>query len=82
MRKAFDGGARSELELHLAYLGATRQDDQETPYKNIVALGRNAAMLHHVSYGRDATRAESLLVDAGASYLGYCSDITRTWARP
>ena len=38
----------------------------ETPYKNIVALGRNGAVLHHVSYGRDATRAESLLLDAGA----------------
>ena len=82
VRKAFEGGARSELELHLAFLGATRQDDQETPYKNIVALGRNGAVLHHVSYGRDATRAESLLLDAGACYLGYCSDITRTWARP
>jgi Xaa-Pro dipeptidase len=82
VRKAFAGGARSELELHLAFLGATRQDDQETPYKNIVALGRNGAVLHHVSYGRDATRAESLLLDAGACYLGYCSDITRTWARP
>ncbi|MDB4934691.1 MAG: Xaa-Pro dipeptidase PepQ [Labilithrix sp.] len=82
VRKAFEGGARSELELHLAFLGATKQDDQETPYKNIVALGRNGAVLHHVSYGRDATRAESLLLDAGACYLGYCSDITRTWARP
>jgi Xaa-Pro dipeptidase len=81
IRRAFEGGARSELELHLAFLGATRQDDQETPYKNIVALGRNGAVLHHVSYGRDATRAESLLLDAGATYLGYCSDITRTWAR-
>jgi Xaa-Pro dipeptidase len=81
VRKAFAGGARSELELHLAFLGATRQDDQETPYKNIVALGRNGAVLHHVSYGRDATRAGSLLLDAGACYLGYCSDITRTWAR-
>jgi Xaa-Pro dipeptidase len=81
VRVAFAGGARSELELHLAFLGATRQDDQETPYKNIVALGRNGAVLHHVSYGRDATRAESLLLDAGATFLGYCSDITRTWAR-
>ncbi len=81
IRRAFEGGARSELELHLAFLGATRQDDHETPYKNIVALGRNGAVLHHISYGRDATRAESLLLDAGATYLGYCSDITRTWAR-
>ncbi len=82
VRKAFAGGACSELELHLAFLGATRQDDQETPYKNIVALGQNGAVLHHVSYGRDATRASSLLLDAGATYLGYGSDITRTWARP
>lgn len=80
--RAFEGGAKSELELHLVFLGATRQDDSETPYKNIVALGSNGAVLHHVSYGRDATRAESLLLDAGATYLGYCSDITRTWARP
>ncbi|MBX3187407.1 MAG: Xaa-Pro dipeptidase [Labilithrix sp.] len=78
---AFEGGGRSELELHLAFLQATRQDDQETPYKNIVATGRNGAVLHHVSYGRDETRAASLLLDAGATYMGYCSDITRTWVK-
>jgi Xaa-Pro dipeptidase len=80
----FHGGAEaSELDLHLAYLKATAQDDHETPYKNIVALGRNAATLHHVAYGRrPSTRAaESLLLDAGATFLGYCSDITRTHLR-
>ena len=82
LRRAFEGAPRSELDLHLLFLGATRQDDQDTPYKNIVALGRSGAVLHHVAYGRDATNAESLLVDAGATYLGYCSDITRTWAKP
>lgn len=82
VRQAFAGGVHSELELHLVFLGATRQDDPETPYKNIVALDRNGAVLHHVSYGRDRTEASSLLLDAGATYLGYCSDITRTWAKP
>lgn len=81
VRKAFEGGARSELELHLEFLAATRQDDWETPYKNIVALGQNGAVLHHVAYGREAVRSESLLLDAGATYLGYCSDITRTFVR-
>lgn len=81
VRRAFEAGACSELDLHLVYLKATRQDDPETPYKNIVALGASAAVLHHVAYGRDETRAESLLLDAGATYLGYGSDITRTWAR-
>ncbi len=84
---AFAAGEGVELALHLAYLGATSQDDPETPYKNIVALGSNAATLHHVSYGRRPTEptragaAESLLLDAGATFLGYCSDITRTWVR-
>lgn len=78
---AFRAGDDVELDLHLAYLRATRQDDPETPYKNIVALGRNAATLHHVSYGRRAAGAGALLLDAGATCMGYCSDITRTWVR-
>ena len=81
VRRAFAEGDHAELDLHLLYLRTTRQDDPETPYKNIVATGRNASILHHVSYGRDAARAESLLLDAGATCLGYCSDITRTWVK-
>lgn len=83
LRDAFAAGDRSELDLHLLYLAATKQDDAETPYKNIVALGENAATLHHVSYRKHPrTRdAESLLVDAGATFLGYASDITRTWVK-
>ena len=71
---------KSELELHLLYLEATGQDDHEAPYKGIVALGRHAGVLHHVSYEREPTRRplQSLLVDAGASVRGYASDITRT----
>jgi Xaa-Pro dipeptidase len=49
---AFFEGASSELELHLAYLAVTQQDDPETPYKNIVAYDGNAATLHHVAYAR------------------------------
>ncbi|MSP61574.1 MAG: Xaa-Pro dipeptidase [Myxococcales bacterium] len=79
----FRAGDSSELELHLAYLVATGQDDPETPYKNIVALGENAATLHHISYLKRPERkaCQSLLLDAGATHLGYCSDITRTWVK-
>ena len=81
--EAFRAGSASELDLHLLYLRATAQDDWETPYKNIVALGPNAATLHHVAYGRTAPsrEAESLLVDAGATCRGYGADITRTWTK-
>jgi Xaa-Pro dipeptidase len=81
MRRLFAGGDRAELELHLAFLGATRQDDAETPYKNIVALGAHSATLHHVSYSKRAQPAQTLLVDAGACFAGYCSDVTRTWVK-
>ena len=76
-----EGGA--ELALHLTYLAATEQDDAETPYKNIVARGRHAAVLHHVIYDKaePVSDDDSLLVDAGATCLGYASDITRTHAR-
>ncbi len=81
--RAFESGDASELELHLLYLRLTQQDDPETPYKNIVALGESAATLHHDHYNkkREKKPADTLLLDAGASYLGYCSDITRTWVK-
>jgi Xaa-Pro dipeptidase len=83
LRRAFAATDASELDLHLLYLQATAQDDADTPYKNIVALGPNAATLHHVAYGRTASprAAESLLVDAGATCRGYGADITRTWIK-
>ncbi len=76
--EAFMANERSELRIHLAYLRASDQDDAETPYKGIVALGEDAAVLHHNIYV-DRPRAGSLLIDAGARYNGYASDITRTY---
>ena len=82
-RDAFRSGGASELEMHLRFLAATGQDDPETPYKNIIAVGPHAATLHHVTYDKrpSAASPETLLVDAGSTYQGYCSDITRTWVR-
>ncbi len=78
----FRAGTPSELELHLAYLMASQQDDSWTPYKHIVALGSHAAVLHYVAYTRDRIDGDtSFLIDAGARCLGYNSDITRTYVR-
>jgi len=80
--KMFLGGTPSELEVHLAYLLASRQDDAWAPYKNIVAIGAHTAVLHYVAYTTQRVAGEtSLLVDAGAKCLGYGSDITRTYVR-
>ena len=78
----FRAGDVSELEIHLAYLEASEQDDPWTPYKNIVAFGAHAAVLHYVAYEKKKVGGDtSLLVDAGARCLGYGSDITRTYVR-
>ncbi|MCK9539667.1 Xaa-Pro dipeptidase [Dokdonella sp.] len=77
---AFRAGA-AEFDIHLAYLAAARQGDNELPYGNIIALNEHAAVLHYMVLDR-APPAErhAFLIDAGASFHGYASDITRTYA--
>jgi Xaa-Pro dipeptidase len=78
--RAFRAGA-SEFDIHLAFLAAVRQTDDELPYPAIVALNEQAATLHYQLRQRQPPpRSLSLLIDAGASCRGYGSDITRTWA--
>ncbi|MCK3655707.1 Xaa-Pro dipeptidase [Pasteurellaceae bacterium Macca] len=79
-KQAFFAG-ESEFEINLAYLRASEQSDSRVPYGNIVALNQHGAILHytHLDLARPAER-HSLLIDAGASYLGYASDITRSYA--
>jgi Xaa-Pro dipeptidase len=83
LKDAFLGGASvQELALHQLYLAETMQTDFDVPYGNIVALGGNCGILHHVHYDRTFKTGDlSLLVDAGATERGYASDITRTWVR-
>lgn len=82
LKALFDSGPVSEFGLHLEYLSVTEQTDFSLPYGNIVALGTNCGILHHVHYDRQQQSGEtSLLVDAGATCHGYASDITRTWVR-
>lgn len=77
---AFRSGA-SEFDIHLAYCAAARQDPQELPYNNIVALNQNGAVLHYTELGRQPPeQPRSFLIDAGASFGGYACDITRTYA--
>jgi Xaa-Pro dipeptidase len=73
----------SERELHHAYVAAAGLVESEVPYTNIIGWNEHAAVLHYQS--KDAGRpaeARVLLIDAGASHLGYACDVTRTWAQP
>jgi Xaa-Pro aminopeptidase len=48
-------------------------------YTSIVGAGPNATVLHYINNDGDLREGDLLLVDAGAEYKGYASDITRTF---
>ncbi len=77
--RAFRQGG-SELDVHFAYLQATRQREIDLPYENIIALNEKGAFLHYAEKRDDVHNGKVLLIDAGANARGYASDITRTYA--
>lgn len=71
---------KDEFNINLQYLKATYQTENNTPYPNVIAINNKSSILHYE--GRRINIPEkkySFLIDAGASYLGYASDITRTY---
>ncbi|HEX7348716.1 MAG TPA: Xaa-Pro dipeptidase [Rhodanobacteraceae bacterium] len=80
--KAFRAGL-SEFDIHCRYLEATRLTEHELPYGNIIALDAHGAVLHYMHQDRNPpVHAHSFLIDAGGTFHGYNSDITRTYAAP
>jgi Xaa-Pro dipeptidase len=66
----------SELTLQLFRAGC----DPEVPFAPIVSSGPNAANPHATPSDRKLSSGDLLVIDWGASYEGYFSDITRTFA--
>src|SRR5438105_10943885 len=48
-------------------------------YTSIVGGGANATVLHYINNDATLQDGDLLLIDAGAEYHGYASDITRTF---
>jgi Xaa-Pro dipeptidase len=84
MQRLLDSGAiragRSELEvaadLKIAILQEGGQGESFAP---IVVAGPNSASPHAGPSDRLLTEGDFLIIDWGAIYEGYCSDITRTF---
>jgi Xaa-Pro dipeptidase len=66
----------SELTAQLLRLGS----DSEMPFAPIVSSGPNSANPHAAPGERALQEGDLLVIDWGASYQGYFSDITRTFA--
>jgi Xaa-Pro aminopeptidase len=72
---------RSERELQVALEAAfLRSGGDFLAFETIVAAGDHAAVLHFAPTARALRDGELLLVDAGAEFRGYASDVTRTYA--
>jgi len=59
------------LDFQIRKLGARNS------FETIVAFGPNASRPHHQPGTRKLKKKDTVLIDFGARYKGYCSDITR-----
>lgn len=78
MLKCRPGMWEYEIEATLLY-EFYRQGSHFPAYPSIVAGGENACILHYVQNADRLKNNDLLLIDAGAEFEGYASDITRTF---
>lgn len=62
---------KSEIEFYLNRYGGNA-------FSPIVAFGKNAAVPHHISTNSQLKTNSFVLLDFGAKFEGYCSDMSRT----
>jgi Xaa-Pro aminopeptidase len=68
----------TEFEIEAEILHCFRRHSAVASYESIVAAGANACVLHYRANRDELKDGDLLLVDAGAEYGWYASDITRT----
>ncbi|MEE8339693.1 MAG: aminopeptidase P N-terminal domain-containing protein [Xanthomonadales bacterium] len=69
----------NEADIHAELLHTFTRHHCEASYIPIVGGGANGCVLHYIT-NRDLLKdGDMLLIDAGAEYDGYASDITRTF---
>ena len=73
-----DGSTERSVQIELE-AAALRAGGDAMAYDTIVGAGSNSAVLHVMPSDRRLTDGDLVLIDAGAEYRGYASDITRTY---
>jgi len=67
----------SELRAEIEY--EIMKSDASPSFSSIIAFGENSAIPHYSPGMRRLRRGDTVLVDIGARYNLYCSDLTRTY---
>jgi Xaa-Pro aminopeptidase len=78
MKQARPGMKEYEIEALVEYVFRKRGASAPA-YTSIVGSGANATVLHYINNDGTLADGDLLLIDAGAEYRGYASDITRTF---
>lgn len=78
MKAARPGMKEYEVEA-LIELIFRRRGAAAPAYTSIIGAGANATVLHYINNDGELKAGDLLLIDAGAEYKGYASDITRTF---
>ncbi|MEM3284779.1 MAG: M24 family metallopeptidase, partial [Saccharolobus sp.] len=70
----------TELQLAAKFNYIMQDAGAQGPsFETIVAFGKNAAMPHHSPDSTRLRKGDLVLIDAGARFRNYCSDVTRTF---
>lgn len=78
MKAARAGMKEYEVEA-LIELIFKRRGAAAPAYTSIIGAGANATVLHYINNDGELRDGDLLLIDAGAEFKGYASDITRTF---
>ncbi|MGI9229971.1 MAG: Xaa-Pro aminopeptidase [Gammaproteobacteria bacterium] len=78
MQQCRPGMMEYQIEAELTH-EFTRQGARYPAYPPIVGSGGNSCILHYVENNQPLQDGDVLLIDAGAEYNWYASDITRTF---
>jgi Xaa-Pro aminopeptidase len=68
-----------EFEIEAELLHEFRQANMRPAYPSIVGSGENGCILHYTDNVAELRDGDLLLIDAGAEYDCYASDVTRTF---
>ncbi|MCA6079950.1 MAG: M24 family metallopeptidase [Endomicrobium sp.] len=69
----------SELDIHYRVIELFAKNRVTKSFTPIIASGPNSANPHHMSSIRKIAENDTVMMDIGCIYNGYCSDLTRTY---
>lgn len=71
----------SEIDIYNTFISNVNINVDRYPYNPITAIGSNCSILHYKVPKDKKVIADSILIDAGITFNGYCSDITKTYTK-